>query len=51
VQGDEWAYIAGAVAVLLGIVLVWLGFPSKDDEVTLLAGYAAEDREPSTSAP
>jgi MFS family permease len=46
-QGDQWAYTAGIVAVLLGAVLVWLKFPKRDDEKRLLAAYATEDRESS----
>lgn len=42
-QGDQWAYTAGIVAVLLGAVLVFLKFPKHADEERLLAEYAAED--------
>ena len=42
-QGDQWAYTAGIVAVLLGAALVWFKFPKRDDEQRLLAGYQAED--------
>jgi DHA2 family multidrug resistance protein-like MFS transporter len=42
-QGDQWAYTAGVVAVLLGAALVFFFFPKKDDEQRLLASYAAED--------
>ena len=31
-QGDEWAYIAGMIAIALGAVLVWFAFPGKEDE-------------------
>ena len=31
-DGDQWAYMAGLVAVLLGAVLVSLKFPKKDEE-------------------
>ncbi|HEX7289543.1 MAG TPA: MFS transporter [Conexibacter sp.] len=43
VSGDEWAYLAGIVAIALGFALVWLRFPRRDDERALLARYAAED--------
>jgi DHA2 family multidrug resistance protein-like MFS transporter len=43
VSGDEWAYIAGIVAILLGTALVYLRFPKRDEEQTLLARYQAED--------
>src|SRR6185312_1138649 len=38
-QGDQWAYLAGIIAVLLGAVLVWLKFPKRDEERRLLAEY------------
>jgi MFS family permease len=44
-QGDQWAYTAGIVAVLLGAVLVFLKFPRRDDEQRLLAAYQAQDAE------
>jgi EmrB/QacA subfamily drug resistance transporter len=42
-QGDQWAYTAGIVAILLGTALVFFLFPRKDDEQRLLAQYHAED--------
>ena len=42
-DGDQWAYTAGIVAVLLGAALVYLKFPRADDEKRLLARYRAED--------
>lgn len=42
-KGDEWAYIAGIVAILLGAALVFFMFPGKDEEEELLAQYHAED--------
>ena len=42
-DGDQWAYTAGIVAVALGAVLVFFAFPSKDDEQRALAAYEAED--------
>ena len=41
--GDQWAYIAGIVAVLLGAALVYLKFPRHDEERRLLAAYQEED--------
>jgi hypothetical protein len=38
-QGDDWAYTAGIVAVLLGAALVFVFFPTKQDEQALLAEY------------
>jgi DHA2 family multidrug resistance protein-like MFS transporter len=42
-QGDAWAYTAGVIAILLGATIVFFFFPKREDEVRLLAGYAAED--------
>ena len=42
-QGDQWAYIAGIVAVLLGATIVSILFPKKEEEEALLARYATED--------
>jgi MFS family permease len=42
-DGDEWAYLAGIVAVLLGAALVWWKFPKADEEKCLLAAYHRED--------
>ena len=38
-QGDDWAYTAGVVAILLGAALVFLMFPKHDEEERLLASY------------
>src|SRR3954467_4433766 len=45
-QGDQWAYTAGLVAVLLGAVLVYFMFPARETEEQLLAAYLAEDTAP-----
>jgi MFS family permease len=42
-QGDDWAYTAGIVAVLVGAVLVGFLFPRRDGEEALLAEYARID--------
>jgi MFS transporter, DHA2 family, multidrug resistance protein len=42
-QGDQWAYLAGIIAVLLGAALVYLRFPVAAREKELLARYHAED--------
>jgi hypothetical protein len=42
-KGDQWAYTAGIVAVLLGAALVYFMFPRFEDEKRLLASYEAED--------
>jgi DHA2 family multidrug resistance protein-like MFS transporter len=50
-QGDQWAYTAGIVAVLLGGVLVFFLFPRKDEEERLLTAYAAEDEADAAATP
>jgi EmrB/QacA subfamily drug resistance transporter len=42
-QGDQWAYTAGIVAIILGAVLVFFCFPKGEEEKRLLAEYHAED--------
>ena len=42
-QGDQWAYLAGIVAVLLGALLVFFVFPNAAEERRLLARYQSED--------
>lgn len=41
--GDQYAYLAGIVAVLLGAVLVFFVFPKSDRERELLQAYHEED--------
>jgi MFS transporter, DHA2 family, multidrug resistance protein len=43
-KGDNWSYLAGIIAVVLGAVLVFLKFPRRDEEQRLLAEYDAENR-------
>jgi hypothetical protein len=43
-DGADWAYTAGIVAILLGAGLVFALFPKREAERELLAAYAAEDR-------
>jgi hypothetical protein len=42
-KGDDWAYLAGIIAVALGMVLVFLKFPKHDEERALLASFQAAD--------
>src|SRR5262249_29304296 len=44
-NGDQWAYTAGIVAVLLGAALVFFFFPRAERETELLGRYAAENVE------
>ncbi|MFN8152612.1 MAG: hypothetical protein U0R24_16010, partial [Solirubrobacterales bacterium] len=41
-KGDDWAYMAGIIAVLIGAIVIWRFFPRVDREKELLAEYAAE---------
>jgi EmrB/QacA subfamily drug resistance transporter len=50
VDGQDWAYLAGVVAVLLGGALVFFLFPKREDEQQLLARYAATDAEAAATA-
>jgi hypothetical protein len=49
-KGDQWAYVAGIIAVLLGAALVWLRFPAADRERALLEEYGELDRDGATAA-
>ena len=42
-QGDDWAYTAGLVAVVLGAVLVASLFPKRDEEQAMLTRFHEED--------
>ena len=42
-DGADWAYVAGIVAILLGAVLVFFLFPRKEQEEEMLARYHEED--------
>jgi MFS transporter, DHA2 family, multidrug resistance protein len=50
-HGDQWAYTAGLVAILLGATLVYTVFPKKQREDELLAAYHAEDTKPRPPPP
>jgi len=50
-QGDQWAYTAGLVAVAAGALLVFFLFPRREAEERLLVGYHAEDARLVTVAP
>jgi DHA2 family multidrug resistance protein-like MFS transporter len=41
-QGDQWAYLAGIIAVLIGAAIVFLCFPKRERERELLAEYQGE---------
>jgi MFS transporter, DHA2 family, multidrug resistance protein len=42
-DGDQWAYLAAMVAVLIGMALVFRFFPKKDQELALRAAFHAQD--------
>ena len=42
-KGDQWAYLAGIITVLLGATLVFFAFPKKGEEERLLVEYQEED--------
>lgn len=42
-DGDQWAYLAGIGAVLIGALLVAWRFPRRDAEEQLVAGYHEKD--------
>jgi MFS family permease len=44
--GDQWAYLAGIVAVLIGAGLVFFFFPKQSEEEAMLAGFHREDTQP-----
>jgi DHA2 family multidrug resistance protein-like MFS transporter len=43
IDGADWAFIAGIVAIVLGAVLVFFWFPRRDEEQRLLQSYQTED--------
>ena len=42
-KGDQWAYLAAMIAILIGMALVYRFFPRKDEELALRAGYELHD--------
>jgi DHA2 family multidrug resistance protein-like MFS transporter len=42
-NGEDWAYAAGIVAILIGAAVVFFLYPKQDEETALLASYARED--------
>jgi hypothetical protein len=43
IDGADWAYVAGIVAIVVGALLVYFLFPKHDHELALLAEYHTED--------
>jgi EmrB/QacA subfamily drug resistance transporter len=50
VDGANWAYAAGIIAILAGAALVFFMFPKRDDEQRLIAEYHAADTAEDTAA-
>jgi EmrB/QacA subfamily drug resistance transporter len=44
IDGANWAYAAGIIAILLGATLVFFMFPKRNREIELLNEYHAEDQ-------
>lgn len=42
-HGADWAYAAGVMATVIGIVMVIFLFPNRDDELQLLREYQEAD--------
>jgi hypothetical protein len=45
-EGADWAYGAGIIAIVLGFAIVFFLFPRRQREQELLADYAAQDALP-----
>jgi MFS transporter, DHA2 family, multidrug resistance protein len=45
IDGSDWAYAAGIIAVLVGAALVFFMFPKREQEEELVAQFHAEDDE------
>ena len=50
-DGDDWAYTAGMVAIVLGALLVFFLFPRFEAEKEMLARFHAEDSESPAAGP
>jgi hypothetical protein len=50
-HGDQWAYTAGVVAILIGAAIVFFFFPKRERERSLLEAYHAEDAQPGDASP
>jgi EmrB/QacA subfamily drug resistance transporter len=42
-DGGDWTYAAGMIAIVLGMAVVFFLFPKHEEEQTLLARYGSED--------
>jgi hypothetical protein len=42
-DGADWAYVAGIIAIVLGAVVVFFCYPRREEAARLYAQYHAED--------
>ncbi|MBU3691591.1 MAG: MFS transporter [Solirubrobacterales bacterium] len=42
-KGDDLAFLAGAVAIILGAIVIYLFFPNRREEDELIAAYSKQD--------
>ena len=45
VDGQDWAYLAGCIAIVVGAVIVFFLFPKHEEETALIDGYHRIDTE------
>jgi len=50
-EGDQLAYVAGLVAVIIGAAVVLIFFPRKDEEEAMRLAFHAEDEGQDATAP
>ena len=50
-DGADWAYLAGIIAVIVGATIVFIAFPRRDEERRLLDAYHEEDATVGAPAP
>ena len=50
-NGEDWAYLTGIIAIILGALVVFFFFPKHDHEIRLLHEYEAKDEADDTGAP
>jgi len=44
VDGQQVSFTVGIVSMLIGLAVVWFGFPTKNAEIDLVAGYQRSDK-------
>jgi hypothetical protein len=43
VDGQQVSFTVGIVSMLIGLAVVWFGFPTKNAEIDLVTGYQRSD--------